>query len=174
MKKLETSIVISAVGKEDIPSLHRNLNDPGVCRFLYVDYPVSLEEILSYWNGKLHNDLFHAWAARAREDRQLLGVVSLMRLEERKVKHNASLSLVVGRPYWNQGVGSALLRFVLQEAGRLQIKRIGLSVRSSHQSALKLYEKHGFRVCGRRIGFFKDEAGWIDDLEMERFLKETA
>ncbi len=171
MKTEITSYLIRPVKEGDIKDLHANLNDPEVCRFLYVDYPVELEEVRSYWFSRMQNPHFHAWSAQRREDGRIMGVIGMAQYPQKKVGHNASLSLVVGCPFWKQGVGYSLLQYALKEAKKLGIKRIGLQVRETHLSAIQLYQKQGFIICGKRSRYFKDGDIFVDDLEMELVLK---
>ena len=68
-----------------------------------------------------------------------------------------------------QGVGQALLRFVLTLGGRLGARRATLEVRRSNAAALKLYERLGFRVAGSRRNYYSNPVEdalilWRDDL----------
>lgn len=166
-----TSYKINSVKKEDIIELRENLNDPEVCKFLYVEYPVSLRECVDYWTQRLQNPFFHAWAARTVKDNKIAGVITLTQSEQKKVRHNADLSLVVGRLFWNKGVGSDLVRYVLQEAKQLGITRIGLSVVAANEPAVSLYKKNGFVIYGRRRCYFRQGNQLVDDLEMELLLE---
>jgi ribosomal-protein-alanine N-acetyltransferase len=53
-----------------------------------------------------------------------------------------------------QGIGSALVRHVLAEGRRLGARRATLEVRASNEPARRLYERLGFRVEGRRAGYY--------------------
>lgn len=56
----------------------------------------------------------------------------------------------------HQGVGRALLGWALEEARRTGVRHVALEVRPSNQEALGLYESFGFRVVGRRRGYYYD------------------
>ena len=53
-----------------------------------------------------------------------------------------------------QGVGSALLAYVLREGGKLGAKRATLEVRRSNEEARILYERFGFTIAGVRRGYY--------------------
>jgi len=55
-----------------------------------------------------------------------------------------------------QGVGQALLRFVLRLGGTLGARRATLEVRRSNVAALKLYERLGFQVAGTRRNYYSN------------------
>ena len=55
-----------------------------------------------------------------------------------------------------QGVARSLLRTVLDDTRRRRFKIVVLEVRPSNQHAVSLYESFGFRVVGRRRGYYYD------------------
>ncbi len=56
----------------------------------------------------------------------------------------------------NQGVGTALMSHVLDEATRLGARRATLEVRASNAPALRLYTRLGFYVAGTRRGYYSN------------------
>jgi ribosomal-protein-alanine N-acetyltransferase len=60
-------------------------------------------------------------------------------------------------PTWRRrGVASALLRFVLAEAGAEGAVRATLEVRRSNEPARRLYERFGFAFAGVRAGYYRE------------------
>ena len=55
-----------------------------------------------------------------------------------------------------RGIGRALLKTVLDEARGRGLRLVVLEVRPSNHEALLLYESFGFRVVGRRRGYYYD------------------
>jgi [ribosomal protein S18]-alanine N-acetyltransferase len=55
-----------------------------------------------------------------------------------------------------RGLGRMLLAHVLQDAGRRSLSLVGLEVRPTNTEARALYESFGFRVVGRRRGYYYD------------------
>jgi ribosomal-protein-alanine N-acetyltransferase len=53
-----------------------------------------------------------------------------------------------------QGIGTALMRHVFAEGTRLGARRATLEVRASNGGALRLYERLGFSVAGRRRNYY--------------------
>jgi ribosomal-protein-alanine N-acetyltransferase len=54
------------------------------------------------------------------------------------------------------GIGGMLLRDAIQQAIELRAALVTLEVRQSNQSAIRLYQRHGFEVVGRRVRYYKD------------------
>jgi len=67
------------------------------------------------------------------------------------------LNLAVPPKFRRLGIGSMLLRDALEELRRSkpEARLITLEVRESNTAAIKLYEKFGFKVMGRRIGYYQ-------------------
>jgi len=55
-----------------------------------------------------------------------------------------------------RGIGRALLAHVLDDAVRRALSMVGLEVRPTNAEARALYESFGFRVVGRRSGYYYD------------------
>ena len=55
-----------------------------------------------------------------------------------------------------QGIARSLLGTVLEDARNRRFKMVVLEVRPSNHHALSLYESFGFRVVGRRRGYYYD------------------
>lgn len=69
------------------------------------------------------------------------------------------LNTAVARAFRRRGVGGALL-------GALPAGRVFLEVRESNAAARRLYEANGFRVVGKRRGYYRHPAE--DGIVMER------
>ena len=83
------------------------------------------------------------------------------------------LNIAVHPTARGQGVGSRLTEQALREAAQTGANRMFLEVRESNASALRLYERLGFAVCGRRAGYYATPPA--DALVLQRGLvKETA
>ena len=67
-------------------------------------------------------------------------------------------NVVVGGEHRRGGIGSALARELLEQARRSGAEAIRLEVRESNLAARQLYAKLGFRVSGRRAGYYRDPA----------------
>lgn len=65
-------------------------------------------------------------------------------------------NVAVHPAYRRRGIGRALLTHVLDEAVRRAVSLVGLEVRPTNAEARALYESFGFRVVGRRRGYYYD------------------
>lgn len=71
------------------------------------------------------------------------------------------LNIIVKPEYQNQGIGSVLLKYIIDNK---QYKKIMLEVRSKNINAIKLYQKYDFKIINIRKNYYKDD----DAIIMER------
>jgi len=82
------------------------------------------------------------------------------------------LNLCVAPEHRRRGLGQLLLDHVEVEARLLTARRLFLEVRPSNEGAISLYRQHGFRVIGRRPGYYPAERQREDALVMVRHLED--
>lgn len=83
------------------------------------------------------------------------------------------LNLAVAPSVRGQGVGRLLLDAALVEARLLRAERIFLEVRPSNARAVALYRRNGFRVIGKRPGYYPVDGGREDALVLVRHLDDA-
>lgn len=73
------------------------------------------------------------------------------------IADEAHISTLAVRPdLRGQGIGTALLRAALARAQAFGAESITLEVRPSNAEAVRLYERFGFSVAGRRPRYYRD------------------
>ncbi len=66
-----------------------------------------------------------------------------------KTRHRASVALAILKEYWNQGIGTRLLRELIRNAEKNEnILQMELDFVEGNTRARALYEKMGFRITG--------------------------
>ncbi|MBI5182339.1 MAG: ribosomal protein S18-alanine N-acetyltransferase [Nitrospirae bacterium] len=68
------------------------------------------------------------------------------------------LNLAVSEGFRRKGIGSYLLRFVLEDSADKGAKSVNLEVRLSNTAAIRLYEGFGFRREAVRKGYYENPA----------------
>lgn len=91
---------------------------------------------------------------------KIIGDASLSRLP-RRMSHRGELGISVIKNYWNQGIGSQLMKRLLEWAKEKRFEVVELQVRSDNLAAIHLYEKYGFQKVGVHPAFFKMEQEYI-------------
>jgi ribosomal-protein-alanine N-acetyltransferase len=82
------------------------------------------------------------------------------------------LTLAVATDRWGRGIGSALLRALLDEAARRGCTEVFLEVRTDNSRAQELYRRHEFTEIGIRRGYYQPSGA--DALVMRRSLAGSA
>lgn len=65
-------------------------------------------------------------------------------------------NLVVAPDHHRRGIGARLMRRFLDDAAERGARKVYLEVRESNAAARSMYEGHGFRVVGRRKGYYRN------------------
>jgi len=78
-------------------------------------------------------------------------------IASRLVADELHVNNIAVRPaYRRSGLGGALLYAVMREGLRLGAQSAVLEVRASNHAAQSLYERYGFRLAGRRKGYYSE------------------
>lgn len=95
----------------------------------------------------------------AKDDGKVVGYAIYHGLKEEFDLHN----LAVHPDFRKKGIGSALMKKVIDDAQKNDTLEIYLQVRESNDEAKKLYSKFGFKVIGKRARYYSDnqEAAFI-------------
>ena len=103
---------------------------------------------------------------------KIAGIVNITADQRKRVRHIGDLFIVIGKKYWNNGLGSLLLEEVVEWAQASGIlRRLQLTVQTRNQAAVYLYQKHGFAIEGRQErGAYIEEGEFIDVYLMGRLI----
>lgn len=73
------------------------------------------------------------------------------------ILEEAHITLLAVHPdYQRQGLGQLLLCALLEDAMKRGLERATLEVRETNEAALSLYKKFGFKMAGRRKGYYQN------------------
>ena len=103
---------------------------------------------------------------------KIAGIVNITADQRKRVRHIGDLFIVIGKKYWNNGLGSFLLEEVVEWAQASGIlRRLQLTVQTRNQAAVHLYQKHGFVIEGKQErGAYIEEGEFIDVYLMGRLI----
>ncbi len=117
------------------------------------------------------------WITNAEDEKRILvadqdgvaiGMISFWREQGRR-SHVGSLAMGVHDEHAGKGVGSALLKAVIDMADNwLALRRLELTVFWDNDAALALYRKHGFEEEGVLRDFALRDGRYADALAMAR------
>ena len=105
------------------------------------------------------------------DEEQLIGITGFSRLTRQRAMHRGEIVQVyVDSRYRGQSVGEKLIRHALEYAFTLDgVEQVELSVIADNQTAIKLYEKIGFKAFGIQPRYFKVGNAYLDQKFMQLF-----
>ena len=103
-------------------------------------------------------------------DEELVGSFGFRSNHLRRITHRGSLGMSVRKDFNNLGIGSLMMKHVVEQAKEMNKLKLELEVRADNLSAVHLYEKFGFNLEGTvKKGFFVDDK-YVDLLIMGKWL----
>lgn len=128
------------------------------CPYLsrYADEWVMDEEGERLYLERAHNDEYRLMLGAFTEDR-LIAIADFYPLfAVSKMAHRCSCSIAIDRAFQGRGIGKAMMRLLIEEAGRIGYEQMELEVVSENEAAIGLYKKLGFVEWGRLPRGFKN------------------
>jgi putative acetyltransferase len=112
--------------------------------------PFSRERIES-WTQNIDYDEVLAIVAVVEEKgvQRIIGTTSLKFNPQEPLKHKAELGLTVHDDYQNRGIGTALLRHLVNVAKMRKLTKLHLNVNTDNDRAINVYKKTGFTIEGK-------------------------
>jgi RimJ/RimL family protein N-acetyltransferase len=105
-------------------------------------------------------------------DGSVIGVASFMGGKRRAMRHQGSIGIAVHKDWRNQGVGTALMQYLINWArGTGIITRLELEVNTHNERAVHVYQKVGFEIEGRKKKALFKEGRYIDNFVMALLLE---
>lgn len=107
----------------------------------------------------------------AEVDSEIVGELNCRGGTRQATRHAVTLGISVRQEWRRQGVGAALLAEAIAWAKQTGIvTRIELQVYARNEPAIRLYQKFGFEVEGRRQRVIFQDGEYLDDLVMALLL----
>jgi RimJ/RimL family protein N-acetyltransferase len=105
---------------------------------------------------------------------RLIGIAGFDRMDRKRARHRGELVQVyLDSNYRGQNFGEKLIRSIVEYAFTMEgLEQIQLSVIAANKSAVKLYEKVGFRSYGFQLHYFKVGDEYMDQNFMQLFKKD--
>lgn len=120
------------------------------------------EKFVNNMDGNSHQ--FVAVVVNADGVEMVIGTAALMVSGNNRLRHSAGAAIMIHKDYQNTGIGTALMKSVLDMADNwLMLVRVELTVFADNERAIHLYEKLGFekegirRMAAIRNGQYADE-----------------
>jgi ribosomal-protein-alanine N-acetyltransferase len=107
--------------------------NPNVFNYFYETYP----------EGFIVAERYH----------KIIGFIAGIKISKKTVKIPM---LAISEKHRRQGLGSVLLTKFFEEIKNQKIKKAELEVRTTNKAAIAFYEKHGFKITQKVIGFYQN------------------
>jgi putative acetyltransferase len=107
-------------------------------------------ERIEGWTSEIdYNEILAIVALlNTKNNKRIIGTTSLRFNSQKALKHKAELGLTIHDDYQNMGIGSALLKHIINVAKTKKLKKIHLNVSAENDRAIHLYKKVGFTIEG--------------------------
>jgi RimJ/RimL family protein N-acetyltransferase len=151
----------------NIRAFERWYSDPEVVRLTrYQDGPMRPDEIERFFVARALGADSLAMAIHLTEDDRLIGTCALSQLDSDN--GSALFHITIGeKDAWGRGYGTEATRLMIDHAfGGLGLHRIGLTVFSFNERAIRSYRSCGFVVEGRAREAIWREGRWWDEIAM--------
>jgi len=151
----------------NLPTVLRWYADPELARLTrYSLRPMPRDEVERFFQTRLLSSESVSYGIHIKSTGRLIGLTTFSALDP----DNGSvlLHITIGETdTWGQGYGTEAVRLMLWLAfERIGLHRVGLSVFSFNERAIRSYEKAGFRIEGRlREAISRDGRYW-DEIQM--------
>ncbi len=139
---------LSPIDRADAEEFTKWVNDLEVTRTLSIfnlniNYDVELDII-----DKISKD--HNYSIIDIKNDKLIGIVGLSNIDY--LHRTAEIGIFIGdKSYWNKGYGEEAMKLLLKYSfSYLNLRNVMLRVYSYNHSAIKCYEKIGFKMIGKR------------------------
>ena len=151
----------------NLDAFQRWYTDPEVARLTrYQDGPMRPEEIERFFASRALGAESLSLAVHLRESNRLIGTCALSQLDHEN--GSALYHITIGeKDSWGRGYGTEATRLMLDHAfGTLNLHRIGLSVFSFNERAIRSYLSCGFVMEGRAREAIWRDGRWWDEVTM--------
>ncbi len=162
-----TSVVLRRHAPANLAEFLRWYSDAEVARLTrYQDGPMRHEEIERFFAARALGPESLSLAVHIRETNRLIGTCALSQLDSDN--GSALYHITIGeKDTWGCGHGTEATRLMLDHAfGTLNLHRVGLSVFSFNERAIRSYRSCGFVVEGRAREAIWRDGQWWDEVSM--------
>lgn len=131
------------------------------------------EDFIIGMDGNTHQ--FVAVVKNSLGEEQIIGTAGLTIFANPRLRHSASVGIMVHKDYQDKGIGTALMNAIINIADNwLMLIRIELTVFVDNKKAIYLYEKLGFKIEGKKEKAAIRNGQYMDEFMMARIKGESS
>ena len=99
---------------------------------------------------------------------ELVSLCDVRAAARKRVSHVAVIAISVKRSYWYLGIGSIIMRAMIDFAKSTgMLRKLSLDVREGNERAIALYERFGFVEVGRHKAHINVRGTYYDEILMD-------
>lgn len=142
------NVTVREISKKDLENLNEILNQGNVNNFLHINGS-SFEETLRYYENYLsERRIGLKYELVAEINKKVVGA-TIIELGKYKRSHTGKFAIFIHSQYQGLGIGTILMKQIIDFAKKLGLKRIEANnIHSDNKVALNLYKKLGFKIEG--------------------------
>lgn len=163
-----TQVYLRPLGREDLNGRYCAwLNDPEVMCYMETGiFPSTAEDLERFFREVTGTRNQVIMAVADKKTHQHIGNVKLGPIDW--VHRRTTFGILIGeKKFWGKGVGAEATRLIVEYAfERLNLNRVDLGVYAEHESAVRCYERVGFKIEGRMRQDFFHQGKYKDRLWM--------
>jgi len=163
------TITLRAIEPEDIELLFGWENDPEIWEVSHTLVPYS-KYILALYIKNSDKDIYESKQLRLMidtADGKTVGAIDLFDFEPYHSRVGVGL-LIHDQEDRSKGFASIALDLVIQYCfSKLKIHQLYANIETRNNRSLKLFEKHGFVICGTKKEWLRSESGWRDEFLLQ-------
>ena len=106
----------------------------------------------------------------ALKNEQIIARAELEGYYPARIRHRAKFSISVRKEYWNQGIGTEMIKRIVEQAKKMKIRVIELEAITDNARAIALYHKMGFVDIGIYNKYFYVNGMFKDAVVMQKIL----
>ena len=160
-----TEITIRAMESDDLADYSRIHNHPDIVRQIMQPPYLSLDE-----HSQRSRSSDNKRSLVAESDGVIVGVGEIRIFQGRRA-HAASIGLAVNPDHHGNGIGSGILRALLNLGEQwYSIRRFELKVYTDNERAIALYTRFGFEIEATHRQFAQREGRYVDAYSMARLV----
>ena len=134
--------------------------------------PPFTRERIESWTSNINYDevLTIVAVIKEKNEQRIVGLTSLKFNPQEIFRHKAELSITVHDDYQNMGLGTAMLKHLLDIAKMKKLRKVWLHVNTDNYRAVHVYKKAGFEIEGKLCKERIVKGKYVDEYRMAIFL----
>lgn len=162
-------VSLRAIEPEDIELLYAWENDPEIWEVSHTLVPYS-KYILALYIKNADKDIYESKQLRLMIDTaggKTIGAIDLFDFDPYHSRVGIGL-LIYNQEDRSKGYASSALELLISYCFRkLNIHQLYANIETGNKISLRLFEKHGFKVCGTKKEWLRTDSGWKDELMLQ-------